>query len=71
MTTFSFGWIFLANICLNLVVMGLLYRWRVSRRQADYHALCRQTRQLCQQVGKTEAMWGKLHVMRDEQHGTK
>jgi len=45
-------WIGLGNIFFNLVMIWLLYRWQVSRRRAAYHTLCREARELCQQVGK-------------------
>lgn len=63
MTGRGFYLIVLANICVNVVLVGLLYRWRVARRQGAYHALRRQVRQLCQQVGKIETMREK----RDEE----
>jgi hypothetical protein len=52
MTNVRLLWIALGNICLNLALIWSLYQWQVCQRRAAYQALCRQVRELCQQVGK-------------------
>jgi len=52
MTSARLVWIGLGNICFNLVMIWLLYRWQVSRRRAAYHNLCREARELCRQAEK-------------------
>lgn len=59
MPLLSFCLILLANICVNLLLVGLLYHWQRSRRQSAHHALRFQVKHLCQQVGKLEMMWEK------------
>ena len=44
----------LGNICLNQVMICLLYRWQLSCRRVADHNLCCEARDLCQQVGKIE-----------------
>ena len=54
MTTTRFICIVLVNICLNLGMIWLLHRWLIRRKQAAYHALCRNSRTVCQQVKQLE-----------------
>jgi hypothetical protein len=54
MTKARFICIVMFNFCLNFGVIWLLYRWQVSRKRAPYHALCRESRVICQQVRQLE-----------------
>ena len=50
MSSSSLLWVGLGNLCLNLVSIWLLSRRHVKRRQAAYHELCREAREICQHV---------------------
>ena len=50
MSTARFICIVIINLCFNLGMIWLICRWRVMRKRAAYHALCRDSREVCQQV---------------------